>query len=155
MNDQRSLDAQLKELYNLANANGLYDAADYLKDARKQSDRNPIKGLRKAVRELVDNLGIGRGGEWTSDMVASALVDNGHVVTSTFVRIDVLRQVVRWAVDNGLVESVVAEKPDPKPNQEAFKLVFPDLLPSEVELANALLEEGYRCGAKAPRLGKP
>lgn len=44
MNDQRSLTDQLETLYGLANKNGLYDAADWLR-AKLDSAKTNLQGL--------------------------------------------------------------------------------------------------------------
>ncbi len=156
MNDQRSLAEQLKELYNLANANGLYDAADHLRQNLTPPPKTPRQVLSEAVLALVEKLRIGRGGEWSAEMIANALVEDSPEVVQAFVRADVLKQVVRWAIDAGSTEEEVSRMssrraaPDPSQEvREAFQKSFPHLLPSEQELAHALLEVGYLCGARA------
>ena len=49
MNDQRSLTDQLETLYGLANKNGLYDAADWLR-AKLDSAKANLQGLHLNAR---------------------------------------------------------------------------------------------------------
>ena len=49
MNDQRSLSDQLTELYALANRNGLYDAADFVRDCIGKASRIKSAGKQAIV----------------------------------------------------------------------------------------------------------
>lgn len=79
VNDQRSLKDQLKTLYQLANKNGLYDAADWLRDKIPElpvdPDLKPKVKLTEPQRRLLQSLKeeTGDPGTWTEVDAAEAV----------------------------------------------------------------------------------
>lgn len=83
--------------------------------------------LEARVHSLIDDLGIGRGGEWSGDMVVSALAKEPEKVIRAFIDTKVLRDIVALAIHTGSVEGDSVEN--------TLKQEYPNLNPGEYIVA--------------------